>query len=218
MNFFRILIVAILVLIAWVVLSGETKFDSNENQPPAAESTEAVNVPETPPVSKGDLESVEIGSITPIHKHGDIYLAGQPSPEDLILLKEQGFKTILSLRKADELSWDQQAATQEQGMKFVHIPFQGVEELTPSIFDQVLNVLSNSDQQPILFHCGSSNRVSAIWYAHRVLKDGLAHEEALVEAKAAGLKTVGYVEKAREYVLSAQLLDNGEPEQQEAGE
>jgi len=40
------------------------------------------------------------------------------------MLKQQGFKTILSFRKTSEVPWNEQVAAEGQGMQFVHIPFQ----------------------------------------------------------------------------------------------
>ncbi|MCG8449847.1 MAG: hypothetical protein MI725_09750 [Pirellulales bacterium] len=211
MNALRMLVLAVLVLVIWVVFSTDQKPDRSESEwpvvePPRVEQPEGVEAVKAPRIAKNALQPVEIGRIAPLHKFGEIYLAGQPVPEALPVLKQQGFNTILTLRKSDEVSWDEQAATEEQGMQFVQVAFQGVGELTPEVFDKVLEVLRDETRQPLLFHCGSANRVGAIWYAFRVLDDKLSHEEALAEAKAAGLRTEGYVEKAREYVLAVQLL------------
>lgn len=160
-----------------------------------------VSAPESP---ESKLEEKQLGKIRPVHAVGDIYLAGQPAPEDLPLLKSAGIKTVITLRKPNEVPWDEAAAVQQQGMKYVSVPFQGADELKPQLFDQLLKELRDKQNGPILFHCGSANRVGAIWYAHRVLQDDIAPEAALKEAKTVGLRTPAYLERAQLYVQQKQ--------------
>ena len=73
----------------------------------------------------------KIGQILPIYACGDVYLAGQPQPEDLSLLKKEGVKTIITLRQADEVPWDEAAAVKAHGIEYVYVPFQDPKQLTP---------------------------------------------------------------------------------------
>lgn len=146
------------------------------------------------------LQPVELGAAEPAHRVGQVYLAGQPDEEDVPGLKTKGIKTVVSLRTEGEVSWDEKAAVEAAGMKFVNVPFLSDEELTDEVFDQVREVLRDKEQQPVLLHCGAAVRVGAVWMAHRVLDDGLGIEEALKEAKEAGLRSEGYQRKAEEYI------------------
>ena len=149
---------------------------------------------------KEALVKKQLGEMRPVHALGDIYLTGQPSTEDLTLMKQQGIKTVITLRKADEVSWDEATAVEQLGMKFVQVPFRQPEELKANIFDDVLKVLRDKKRGPTVLHCGSANRVGAIWYAHRVLDGKISHEAALKEAKIVGLRTPAYFERAQAYV------------------
>ena len=51
-----------------------------------------------------------------------------------------------------------------------------------------------------MLHCGSANRVGAVWMVYRVLDEGVTWEQAHREALEVGLRTDGYVERAKEYV------------------
>lgn len=146
------------------------------------------------------LRALNIGGIKPVHQCGQLLLAGQPSPEDLALLKKRGIKTILSVRHANEIDWDEAAAATKHDMQFVQVPFRGKEELTDAVFDQVLSVLRNKENGPTAFHCGSANRVGAIWYVHRVLEEGVPPAVAEREAKQVGLRNLDYLKKAQDYV------------------
>ena len=150
------------------------------------------------------LQKKSLGDMRPVHALGDIYLAGQPTPADLPLLKHAGIKTVITLRKTQEVSWDEAGAVTQQGMKFVSIPFQSPAELKPEIFEKTLKVLRDKKRGPTVLHCGSANRVGAIWYAYRVLDCELSPEAALKEAKTVGLRTPGYIDKAQAYVKGIQ--------------
>ena len=236
MNVFKVFLVLILIVFAWAMFRSDDdalppekeKSVAPQQEPkveaeqPIEEKPEVDPLPiqpvqpvQPPSMDESGVEATQLGSIRPLHKFGDIYLAGQPAEEDIALLKEKGVKTVLNFRRAKEMSWDEKSAVEEQGMQYVHLPFQGVQELTPEIFSQALEVLRDDSRRPILIHCGSSNRVGAIWYAFRVLEDKLPHEEASAEARTAGLRTEGYLKKARDYLLASELLPEKESSESE---
>lgn len=148
--------------------------------------------PELVPVSIGDIESA--------HRKGNILLAGQPAQADLQTLKDRGYGTIINLRKEDEIHWDESAVAQELKLRYVHLPFQNADELTDDLFDEAITTLSEQDLGPTLLHCGSCNRVGAIWYAYRVLEEGATAEEAEQEARAAGMRSSWLLDTAQDYV------------------
>ena len=80
--------------------------------------------PSAASAKKPVLKKQRLGSIKQVHALGDIYLTGQPTPNDLALLKGHGIKTIISLRHTKELPWDEATAVRQHGMRFVHVPFQ----------------------------------------------------------------------------------------------
>jgi len=173
-------------------------------QAPSIQPPSTATIPQKKPVKKPVMKKCQLGNVRPIHVWKDIYLAGQPTPEDLPLLQQAGVKTVISLRHTKEIPWDEAAALKKLGIKFVHVPFQDPRELTPEVFDKVRKVLRDKKRGVTFFHCGSSNRVGAVWYAHRVLDGGISPEEALRESKMAGLRTPEYLEAAVEYVEKVQ--------------
>ncbi len=164
-------------------------------EPPSATAITAS--PET------KLQKKEIGAIRPLHVYGDIYLAGQPQPDDLALLKREGIKTVITLRKRQEVPWDQAAEVEKHGMKFIEVPFGAPDELKPEVFDKILKVLRDKKRGPTVVHCGAANRVGGIWYAYRVLDGNQTPAAALEEAKKVGLRTPGYLDQAKAYVEQA---------------
>jgi ubiquinone/menaquinone biosynthesis C-methylase UbiE len=51
-----------------------------------------------------------------------------------------------------------------------------------------------------MLHCGSANRVGAVWLTYRVLDQGVPIETAIEEAKTIGLRSPEYEAKARDYI------------------
>ena len=149
------------------------------------------------------LAACELGSIEQLTVYDDIYLAGQPSQADFALAKEAGIKTIITLRKDGELEWEQVQVVEQLGMTYVGLPWNGPDELTDRVFD-VARELFDTAERPMMMHCGSSNRVGALWLAWRALDGGLSVEEATAEAKTAGLRTDAYLQKALDYVAREQ--------------
>jgi uncharacterized protein (TIGR01244 family) len=147
----------------------------------------------------GPLRPAELGATRNVHVIDDIYLAAQPGADDLRIAREHGIRTILNLRKPEELPFDERAAAAELGLTYVHVPWNGPEELTDEVFAQGRELL-NTMERPVLFHCGSANRVGAMWIPWRVLDGGLTVDEALAEAKTIGLGTAEYEAKALDYV------------------
>ena len=157
--------------------------------------SEAAESPSPPAPEKQTLG--EIGNLS--FTEG-FYLAGQPTESDIALLVEQGVKTVIDLRMPDEpRGYDEAKVVTDAGMSYVSVPFRS-SDLSDEIIDRLRDVLKDSQNQPVLMHCGGANRVGAIWLAYRALDHGLSTEDALAEAKAVGLRTESMEQTALEYV------------------
>lgn len=114
--------------------------------------------------------------------------AGQPSPEALRKLKEQGFRTVINLRTETEPGVkEEEAIVKALGLEYVSVP------VTPASFsqqqvDQVAKVLDDPKAAPILFHCGSANRVGGVWTVIQAQR-GKSYEEAEGEGRKIGLSS-----------------------------
>jgi len=146
------------------------------------------------------IETIEIGDIPRLHAFGDVLLAGQPSADDFALLDDQGYKTIINLRRPEEkIGFDQARLLADLDIDYIHIPWNGPDELSDQVFDQLRELLTTAER-PLVLHCASANRVGAVWLPWRVLDGGLSYEDALAEAKTIGMRTPGYEVKARDYI------------------
>ncbi|MBX2852540.1 MAG: protein tyrosine phosphatase family protein [Phycisphaeraceae bacterium] len=146
----------------------------------------------THPSPPASVEPTTCGNIKNMHRVGGLYLAGAPTPGDYPLIKELGIKTVLSIRHDKETpGLDAAALVEAQGMAYVHLPWSGAAELTDDKLDAMRQVLRDAER-PMLFHCGSANRVGAGWLAYRVLDEGVELDTALAETKTFGLRTASY--------------------------
>ncbi len=148
------------------------------------------------------VKAVEIPGIQNVHQADGFLLASQPDKAGFEAVKNEfGVKTVINLRLPDETpKLMEPALVKDLGLDYVAVPFKGPDTLKDEIFDRARQVLKDESKRPILMHCKSGNRVGAIWYAYRVLDEGIDPEVAMKEAKAIGLRKEGHIKKAEEYV------------------
>jgi uncharacterized protein (TIGR01244 family) len=155
---------------------------------------------EAPKPEACKLESCSCFQAKTIHEFGGVFLAGQPTPAGFAEAKKAGVRTVVNLRAANELDWNEKATVEGLGMQFVHVPIASAEALTDEVFAKMRELLKDKTKRPMLVHCFSAGRVGATWLAHRVLDDGLTVEAALAEAKEIGLKKEDFIAKATDYI------------------
>jgi len=128
--------------------------------------------------------------------------AGSTAPEAIAGLAAQGFKSILNLRLASEPGAaieESKAAAEAAHIKYIHLPFNGSEP-DPKVVDRFIMEVADPTNQPVFIHCGSANRVGALWLAKRMLVDRWDQDKALEEAKMIGLTSEALEKFALDYV------------------
>lgn len=142
------------------------------------------------------------GDIKNLHRVGNLYLAGQPTPKDFALLKDLGIQTVVNFRRDTETpDFNEAALLQDLGMTYVHLPWSDAEDLTDQRLGEMRRLFREAER-PMLVHCGTANRVAAGWLAYRVLDEGVNLQTALFEAKTIGLRTPAYETITLEYIAS----------------
>ena len=119
-------------------------------------------------------------------------------------LKADGFKSVVNLRVATEQGAnieENQAKAKALGLNYIHIPF-NASAPQPKTVDDFLAAVSNKANQPVYIHCGSANRVGAVWLVKRVLQDGWMVDRATTEAKAIGLTAAALEKFALDYIAA----------------
>jgi uncharacterized protein (TIGR01244 family) len=119
-------------------------------------------------------------------------------------LKNDGFKAVINLRQASEAGAnipENSARAKALGLNYLHIPFNAQAPEQKSV-DDFLAAVANKANQPVYVHCGSANRVGAVWLVKRVLQDGWTIEKASEEAKLIGLRSAPLEKFALEYIAA----------------
>ncbi|MCP4250954.1 MAG: hypothetical protein GY778_28285 [bacterium] len=130
-----------------------------------------------------------------LSRDGGVYFGGQPTAEALRAAPERGVRVVVNLRSEPEMSalgFDEAGLVRELGMEYVAIP------VTPSTFgpedaDRLKDVLSRTSG-PVLIHCGSSNRVGAVWALYLNRHRGHDVDDAIELGRRAGLRSEPLVE------------------------
>ena len=139
------------------------------------------------------------GGVKNLSHNSGVFFGGQPTVDAFGTAQKRGVKVVVNLRSDQEIAamdFDEAALVERLGMKYVAIP------ITSKTFgaadaDALKEVLQNTSG-PVLIHCGSSNRVGALWamYLHR--HRGVALDDAIALGRKAGLQSEGLVETIRE--------------------
>ena len=129
---------------------------------------------------------------------------GATQPAAMAELKKEGFNSVINLRVATEEGANVEAgraAAHAAGLKYIHLPFE-VAKPDPKLVENFLAAVADSSNQPVYIHCGSANRVGAVWMIKRVLQDGWDIDKAQQEAEAIGLTNAGLKTFATDYIHS----------------
>lgn len=114
---------------------------------------------------------------------------GAVDPSAMSALKKEGFVSVINLRLPTEPGADVdagRAAAQAAGLKYIHLPFNAAMP-DPKVVADFLGAVADKSNQPVFIHCGSANRVGAVWMIKRALQDGWPLEKAQAEGEAIGL-------------------------------
>lgn len=127
---------------------------------------------------------------------------GQVDPSAMAALRKDGFVSVINLRRASEPGADVdagRAAAQAAGLKYIHLPFDAAAP-DEKVVESFLAAVTDTSNQPVFIHCGSANRVGAVWMIKRALQDGWPIDRARAEAEAIGLSSASLAAFATEYI------------------
>lgn len=139
----------------------------------------------TPPLTTADVADLELTN--PQIVGSSVITGGQPNQSDLARLRQSGVTTIVNMRTAGEdLGYDERAEAESLGMTYISLPVSTTAGLDMDTAAQLRAILGDSNG-PAFIHCGSGNRVGAIYAigAHEI--DGLPVDQALEIGRSAGL-------------------------------
>jgi uncharacterized protein (TIGR01244 family) len=179
--------------------------------PPTPEPPDVAAPPPTPPAVVPPPvtlpEAAPAGVVNYTRVDATMACAGTTPVDALPHLKSGGFASIINVRRAEEEGAqveESKARAAELGLRYVHIPFV-TDAPDPNLVEEFLAAVTDPANQPAFIHCGSANRVGALWYVKRVVYDGWSEEAAMEEAIAIGLRTPSLKDFAVEYARLRRL-------------
>jgi len=137
-----------------------------------------------------DVESIrnlQIRNLT-IQAH-QAFTGGQPSPEQFIALAELGIKHVVNLRPQQEQHWNEAELLSSLGIQYHFIPVLGAQGVTAANAKRLSDILSSLNDEPVLLHCASGNRVGAL-IALSSKANGLNTEQSIAKGKEWGLTSL----------------------------
>lgn len=133
--------------------------------------------------------------------NGQLFRGGQPTNEGFLNLQKLGVKTVIDLREADSLAWQEKKFVEGAGMRFVNIPMKGMHKPSPEQISRALALLNDSTAGPVFVHCHQGvDRTGTVVACYRISHDHWDNRRALQEARALGM---GWMQKAmHHYILN----------------
>lgn len=117
----------------------------------------------------------------------EFFAGGQPTPETLKQLADEGYKSVVNLRSLDEAGAlaDEQQQAEAVGLEYVNVPLNS----TVADDNSTTKVLSELEQlpTPIYFHCGAGGRASALALIALATQQKLNREQVLAKAQELGI-------------------------------
>lgn len=92
-----------------------------------------------------------------------IWRSSQPNTESLARMKMHGLKTVINLR-SDSLTnvWEKRISD-SLGLQYFNFGMHGHEEQDSSFLREILNAITDSENQPVIIHClGGKDRTGLI--------------------------------------------------------
>jgi uncharacterized protein (TIGR01244 family) len=143
------------------------------------------------------------------------FLLGQPSPEQLALLSQQGVGRVVDFRTAGEPGrYDEAAAASKAGLDYVNIPYKGGSQLTEAVLMNAREQYRSAaaDGTVLALHCRTGNRVGPGWAMHLALDHGTSIDEAIEWGRRVGMVDPDYERILRETLRDRETSGATDPE------
>lgn len=143
---------------------------------------------EAPPV-----EPAEFGSMRNVSVSGSAWIGSRPGVKDLDLAARRGIVAAIDLAcTPNAASRDLESACAVHRIEYVPVGLGfengGRGEITGGDVERVLGELRRRAGKPHLFFCAHGDRAAMLFAIHRVLDADVPLEQALVDARRAGMK------------------------------
>jgi uncharacterized protein (TIGR01244 family) len=128
-----------------------------------------------------------LGILNAVEAEPGLLIAGQPTAQQIKAAGKAGYRTVLDLRsRVEDRGFNEEKATGKAKMAYTNVEVTP-DSLTISKVHFFLMMLREAER-PVLLHCSTGNRAAALYYAWLVLEKALPEDQALEQARLAGLR------------------------------
>jgi len=108
----------------------------------------------------------------------DIWRSAQPSIESIAAMKKHGLKTIINLRGSEENHLWESRICDSLGIQYFHLPMDGRDVPDTADLNNILRIIENQQNQPIMYHClGGKDRTGIVSAIYRLKNSDASFEE-----------------------------------------
>lgn len=116
-----------------------------------------------------------------------LYRGAQPAPDGYATLKAMGVKTVVNLRTTSS----EKHAVEVAGMKSVEIPLSVLSDVNPGTVNAIIDIIKNSDNQPVYIHCRQGqDRTGIVVAAYRMKVGEWSYKDAEAEMQSFGFNDI----------------------------
>lgn len=117
-----------------------------------------------------------------------LYRGGQPSPEGIRHLAQQGIKTVICLRQPSQAMEAERRLVESLGMRWVNLPMWFWWRPSDQQIHQFLQVVTDPASRPVFVHCRQGqNRVGVMTAIYRVTQQHWSPSQAYAEGRRLGM-------------------------------
>ncbi len=148
-------------------------------QPPAA----------IPPAPWAELEAAHFGGLRNVSKCGKVWFGGGATEGDVELAYRRGVRSVLDLGfPGEEPDFDLRRACLDHGIDLYDPGLLGPDALTDRNADEALDLFRDPERHPLLLVCGTASNGATFFALWRALDHQMPLEDALEEARRAGMR------------------------------
>ena len=127
-----------------------------------------------------------------------LFCGGQPTAQQLADFAREGGGCVVNLRPEAEMGgWDEGATVRGLGMHYVHIPVAGPEDLSRAAASTLADAMREFDEDHLMVHCASGQRVGALVALKAGWNDGLSADQSIEVGRKAGLQRLEPVVRSK---------------------
>jgi uncharacterized protein (TIGR01244 family) len=116
---------------------------------------------------------------------------GQPTPAQLVQARDAGAQHVINARGEGEMdAWNEAQLVRSLGMQYHALPIANTNALDREAVNRFDALLAQIGDQPAVLHCGSGNRIGALYALRAAWLQGASIEEAIGIGKTHGLTSL----------------------------